>query len=47
MLWISNQALKMIYHLHEGRKYSNEAIIRQEYLINGSNMLSKMYLRRR
>lgn len=35
----------MIYYLHEGRKNSNEAILKQEYLINGSNMFSKMYLR--
>lgn len=39
------RACKMIYYLHEGRKNSNEAIIRQEYLINGSNMFSKTYLR--
>lgn len=35
---------KMIYYLHEGGKNSNETIIRQEYLINGSNIFSKVYL---
>lgn len=44
MLWISSQACWMIYYLHEGRKESNETNIKQEYLKNGSNMFSKMYL---
>lgn len=35
----------VIYYLHEGRNNSNEAIIRQEYLINGSNIFTKMYYR--